>query len=159
MAQIKLAVRGGTIGIISAYAPHNLKPLAERADFYFQLESTFRKCSANLGVYIFGDFNARIGRTRAEEEPVFGPEWFGKEAAHEVDVPNRDLLYEFAAGLELVVANTYADAPDNRRATYKAPGTMQETGAHGYSMLDLLLCDFGKLEVISGLGSVCNAAL
>ena len=33
MAQIKLAVRGGTIGIISAYAPHNLKPLAERADF------------------------------------------------------------------------------------------------------------------------------
>ena len=61
IAYVKLKVLGGVVGILTAYAPHNLKPLAERHDFYVQLDAVYRSCAGNKGRYILRDFNARIG--------------------------------------------------------------------------------------------------
>ena len=61
IAYLKLNVAGGVVGIFSAYAPHNGKPLPERFNFYATLDEEYRKCSVNMGKYLFGDFNARLG--------------------------------------------------------------------------------------------------
>lgn len=106
MAYLKVKVPGGAIGLVSAYSPHNIKPLAQRVQFYTELDRAFRHCSVNNGKFIFGDFNARIGKARNREEHVFGPHGFGRETVHEVERPNRDLLLELCGGAGLLVANT-----------------------------------------------------
>ena len=67
LAYIKLRVIGGTLGIITAYAPHNMKPLPERFNFYVALDDAYKKCSANQGKVVCGDLNARIGRCQPGE--------------------------------------------------------------------------------------------
>ena len=95
IANIKLKVDGGTIVIFCVYAQHNLKDLGDRFEFYEQLSRIYLKTSSNGPKLVFGDFNARIGNRRPGEELVLGEFCFGKEAVHKVEVPNRDLLFEF----------------------------------------------------------------
>ena len=101
LAYVRLRVPGGILGLITAYAPHNLKSLAERFDFYVALDDTCRMCKANLGKVVAGDFNARIGQRRPLEEEVLGDHCFGREASHRVEAPNRDLLMEFSCASAL----------------------------------------------------------
>ena len=69
-ACIKVKVRGGKIGIISAYAPHNLRPYDERYHFYQELGHLCDKCSVNGSLFLLGDFNARIGQRRPGEDDI-----------------------------------------------------------------------------------------
>jgi len=95
MASLKLKVPGGKVGVITGYAPHNLKPYHERHDFYVNLARLWENTSVNGCRYFFGDFNARIGFQKPGEHAVFGPFGFRYEAAHKIYVPNRDTLFEF----------------------------------------------------------------
>ena len=61
MASLKLKVTGGKAGIITGFAPHNLRPYDERRDFYDSLAKLWKRTSVNGRKYLFGDFNARIG--------------------------------------------------------------------------------------------------
>ena len=47
MCSLRLKVAGGIVGVLTAYAPHNLKPLAERFQFVAELHMEYRKRSAN----------------------------------------------------------------------------------------------------------------
>ena len=49
LAYIKLRVVGGTVGIITVYAPHNMRELSERFNFYVDLDDVYKKCSGNRG--------------------------------------------------------------------------------------------------------------
>ena len=49
---MKLTVKGGVVGIFSVYASHNLKPLAERFEFFSMLDKEYRRCSANVGKFV-----------------------------------------------------------------------------------------------------------
>lgn len=108
---LKMRVVGGTCCIFSLLAPHNLKPLADRTRFYDDLAAHVQGCPASASKYFLGDFNARIGQRRAGEEQVLGDYCFGREAAHKVEVPNRDLLLEFCYAYELSVANSFCENP------------------------------------------------
>ena len=66
--------------------------------------------------------NARIGKARPGENEVFGPFGFGREASLEVERPNRNLLYEFCGGADLLVTNTFMDESPERRITRMVPG-------------------------------------
>ena len=125
------------------YAPHNARPLDERFDFYAQLDVEYRNYSANVGKFIFGDLNARLGRQQPGEEDIIGDSTFGKPALAQVEVPNRSLLVEFCIGNSLLVANTFTNAPMERRATFAEPGQdrTSDINEEGFTMLDLVLCD------------------
>ena len=161
IAAMKLRVANGTLGILTSYAPHNLKPLSERFDFYVQLDDAYRKCSANAGRFIFGDLNARIGERRSGEEDVVGEFSYGREAVHVVDVPNRDLLLEACHGLNCVVANTFVQAAPEEKVTFMESGAapLGPVTLEKYNVLDLILCRSDSLALIEDIRSVRQAAL
>ena len=149
MASLKLKVRGGKVGILTAYAPHNLKPYDERHNFYVNLSRLWEKTSVNGPKYISGDFNARIGSQRPGEGDIVGPFGFGRAAVHRVDVPNRDLLLEFCTDLGYVVANTFEDVPDEQKVTFMEAATgvfpLAQLTVDKLSVLDLALIPQGSL--------------
>jgi hypothetical protein len=161
MCSLKVKVHGGVLGIITACAPHNLKPLVERFQFFTNLDREFRMCSANVDKFVFGDLNSRIGAQKVGEADVIGMCTFGREAVHKVEVPNRDLLLEFCVGNSLVVANTFIPGMNNEKATFMEAGSffLGEVTETGYNMLDLMLCQASTLERISRLASERSAAL
>ena len=74
--------------------------------------------------------------TSTREEDVFGPYGHGAEAAHRVEVPNRDLLFEFCTAYDYTVANMLQWTPASQKETFAGPVT---AGARPCSaMLDLL---------------------
>ena len=129
MAALKLSVQGGKIGVITAYAPHNLKPLDERRQFYTELCKLWERTSVNGPRYFLGDFNARVAFQKPGESDCFGPCGFGREAVHKVECPNRELLYEFCSNLGYAVGNMFAHTPDSQKVTF------MEAGSFPYSSL------------------------
>ena len=114
-----------------------------------------------MGKYLFGDFNARLGSCKANEEDVIGPHTFGLEATHQIEVPNRDLLIEFCSAVGCLVVNTFIDAGIEDKITYRSPGTeaMAAVESGGFHMLDFVLCEPGNLPSIVSLGSHRKAVL
>ena len=68
---MKIRTVGGYTALIGVYAPHNLRPLEERMEFYDNLETHLNAVKA-CAKLIVGDFNARIGDRKAGESDVFG---------------------------------------------------------------------------------------
>jgi len=161
LCSVKVKVRGGTFGIITAYAPHNLKPHDERFQFFADLDKEYRTCSVNVGKIVFGDLNSRIGPQRVGEEDVIGEFTFGRAAVHAVEVPNRDLMLEVCSSNALVVANTFIPGTPADKVTFMEAGSLflGDVTDSGYNMLDLLLCDNATLRNISQLYSERRAAL
>ena len=161
ICSVKMKVSGGIIGIICAYAPHNLKPLPDRFGFFSQLDGAYRSLSGNLGNVIFGDLNARLGNQLPGEDHIIGAHTFGRRAVHEVEVPNRDLLMELCESNSLLVANTFMPGTPDEKVTYAEPGSapLGTITGNGYNMLDLLLCDQGILQKCTSLASIRGATL
>ena len=160
IASLKIKCAGGCFGIFSVYAPHNMRNLDERWAFYEELGKHWQRLSVNGSKLIFGDFNARIGDCRPGEEDIIGPYCCGLEAAHRVEVPNRDLFMDFCWSRELCLANSFSQVPLERRVTCHEPGaTPMGDVSHGFSMLDLLVtpCDF--LDQVVSICSDRSAAL
>ena len=91
---LKLRMRSNTIGVVGAYAPHNLRPLQERIDFFNELDKEYRCCRANYFKCVLGDLNSRVGLAKLGEDDVVGSFGWGREAMREVEAPNRELLLE-----------------------------------------------------------------
>ena len=87
LCTLRMKVVGGILGLVTAYAPHNLHSLPDRFQFYVDLDIQFRKLSANVA-----NMNARLGAQLPGEDHIIGPYTFGRRAAHQVETPNRDVL-------------------------------------------------------------------
>jgi exonuclease III len=69
LCALKIKVRGGKFGIISAYAPQSGRPFDERQSFFNDLADMHQSMSCNAGTIIAGDLNARLyDRAPGEEE-------------------------------------------------------------------------------------------
>jgi hypothetical protein len=161
LSYLKLRVWQGKIALVSAYAPHNLKPYDQRHQFYVDLGSMLENCSVNGPRYIYGDFNARLGKYKRGEEHILGPHGFGEEAVHQVDVPNRDLLMEFCTDREYVAANTFQECGDDQKVTFTMPGCRQmgAVSPQTHAMLDLLLAPSPYASDVVSVLSIREACL
>jgi len=69
IASLKIKVVGGKVGIISGYAPHNLKDFGERQEFYINLGKLLDKTSVKGQKYILAtsmlesDFRSQARKT------------------------------------------------------------------------------------------------
>ncbi|CAK0907457.1 unnamed protein product [Prorocentrum cordatum] len=144
-ARIKMNVRGGAIGICTAYAPHNEKPPEEKFAFYENLDDLCDKCSVSGQRLLLGDMSARLGQRRQGEEDVLGTHTWGREAVKKVEPPNRDLLVEFCLERDLMVGNTYVEGMPEEKATFveSGAGHMSEVTERTHNMLDLALVESG----------------
>ena len=161
MACIKVQAGSNLVGILSIYAPHNMKPLPEKVAFYADLTTLYDRCSTDGPKIICGDFNARLGECRSGEDQVIGPHAFGREASRATELSNRELLLEFCFGHGLAVANTFADTSPGEKVTFREAGfdPMGEVCSRGYALLDLALVDQQHLGIISDLASHREATL
>ena len=161
LAVLKLRVRGGRIGIVTAYAPHSLRPYDERQQFYTDLGDVLDKCSVNGPTYILGDLNAKLGAQRPGEEDIIGPFWYGREVTHKVEGCNRDLFMELCTDRCFTVANTFTQAPPGKKVTYFKPGAlpMGDITASSHHMIDLFLAPSTHINDVQDLGSIREATL
>ena len=160
VASLKLKCAGGRFAIFSAYAPHNMRSLDERWAFYEELGNHWQRVSVNGAKLIFGDFNARLGNCRPGEEDIVGPYCCGREAAHKVEVPNRDLFMDFCWSRQLCLANSFSQVPLEQRVTYHEPAvTPMGDVSHGFSMLDFLVTPSDFLDQVVSVCSDRSAAL
>ena len=161
IAYLKIKVNRGCVGVFSVYAPHNLKPLDERFQFYCDLGSTLDRCSVSGQKYSCGALNARLGKRRPGEEDILGPYCFGREAMHRVEVPNRDLLMEFCMDYECIVANTFQQTGDGLKATYFEPGTaaMDPIAEPTHDIMGLVLAPASMSSSVLDVRSIREAML
>jgi exonuclease III len=158
VASLKVRIVGGTAAVFSAYAPHNLKSLGQRIEFYERLSDAFLQTRVNGPKLILGDFNARIGDRRPGEDSALGEVRLCREAVHQVEVPNRDLLLEFCLAHQLAVANSFFNFPAEKMVTFCSPGVEPKSEAthNGFAILDLLLVPSQWLPGVSSYGSDRN---
>jgi len=161
VAVINVSVEGGVVAIFSAYAPHNLRPLDEKLEFYRNLDNAYNTCAVNLGKIILGDLNARVGKQACDEEHIVGPYGFGRPALQRDDVSNRELLLEFCASCGLLVANTFMPGAEDEKVTYMNPGTKPADAVtdSSFGMIDFLLCEPGMFQAVRRLHTVWKAVL
>ena len=161
MASLRVRGGEGQVAFICAYAPHNLKPYDERHRFYSDLGHLSDRTAVNGPKYFVGDFNARIGRRRPGEEDIMGPFTFGREAVHQVDTPNRDLLVEFCTDRDCVVANTIEQGIPEQKVTFVEAGVapMSTPTVDRFAMLDLLLAPAAHLSTVVTVSSIREATL
>ena len=143
ICSMRVKISGGCSALFCIYAPHNLRPLPERVQFYDDLEVHTDKVSVNGSRWFWGDFNARIGQRQAGEDSILGPYCFGRSAVHAVEVSNRDLLLEFCASRRLLVTNTLLDLPDHQNITYYEVNAkpMDPITFDRFNILDLCLVE------------------
>lgn len=108
-------------GCASLYAPHNLKPLPERGASYDELDRSLLQTRVDGHKYILEDLNARIGQRRAGGEDMLRDYCFGRDAPHQVEAPNQDLLVELCTSAQYVVAITLLPGPPHVQVTYHEP--------------------------------------
>ena len=72
VASLKLTTNRSKCVILCVYAPHNMKRLDERQQFYLDVGKIYESTTVNGPKYILGDFNARIGDRHHGEEGVLG---------------------------------------------------------------------------------------
>ena len=90
-------------------------------EFHEQLIEVMSHTSANGPKLVFGDFNSRLGEARPGEDSVVGPRSLGRQASHQVEMPNRDFLLAFCAVHGMGIANTFCDVPIDKNVTYHEP--------------------------------------
>ena len=161
MAYLKMRTDKGKVGIFSVYAPHNLRAQDERLQFYLDLTRLYTSCSANVAKVILGDYNARLGMRKVGEEDVIGPFSVGREAAHSVAIPNRDLLLEFCFEHDLVISNTFHEACPEQKFTFREIGCAPSApvSSRTHAMVDLVLISRDNFGLVSDLLSIKEAAL
>ena len=116
---IKFAInkdKTNTLSIINVYGPTMLRAEEDENEvikFYGELEQTYlqEKKRATL-IMIVGDYNAKIGRKRNEQEKFMGRN--GKGFRNE----NGKKLQEFLEGNDLYLANTHFNHRDHHIATW-----------------------------------------
>jgi exonuclease III len=118
MASIKLKIRGGSMSIISAYAPHGGYSFDERTAFYDELAEFWGKRKAHGPRIIAGDLNARLHRQFPGEEEIVGPSTYGNPVVAADAQSNRSLLLSMCLANNLQIASTFGHRPVTERVTY-----------------------------------------
>ena len=150
--------------IFSVYAPHAGHDVEIKEAFYSKLQDEMGRGGHRNSILsvVGGDFNARVGEPRNEEESkvigqfahVLCTEGERGNATEEVEnvEENRALFMNWAASANLRATNTMFEHDEGATTTYQAPGRTNEAGewTEGRcSQIDYILvnCGMGKAIV------------
>ena len=149
LASLKVKVPGGTLSIISAYAPHSGHPFALRHDFFAQLSMLVKPLGNHSGTVALGDFNAKLGRVMDGEGEFIGPCVYQCELTADNDVmSNRALLVECCVATGLLVAKPFFDVPDENKVSYRGLSTkpLDNIDEGNFSQIDHVLWPKGRVR-------------
>ncbi|KAM3202500.1 hypothetical protein P3L10_030124 [Capsicum annuum] len=111
---IKLVIRGFTLNVCSAYAPHVGSEGEEKMRFWEALEDVVRGVPSSEKIVVAGDFNGHIGALPGGFGDVHGGFGFGERNEEGAT------LLEFARAFGLVVVNSGFPKKDEHLITFRS---------------------------------------
>lgn len=135
---LHLSTASGCLTLISVYAPTLCSNDEDKDRFYDDLSSLITTIPTSEGVFILGDFNARVGADIEAWSPTIGNFGVGKIN------DNGQRLLELCAYHGLCVTNTFFDNKPHRRVSWCHPRSGR------WHQLDLVVTRKPQLS------SVCN---
>ena len=103
---IRLSTSSGPVNILSVYAPTLCSTAEEKDQFYQSLDETLSKVPSTEGLYLLGDFNARVGADREAWPSCLGN--FGRGKLNE----NGQRLLELTCYPSICVTNAFFRCKD-----------------------------------------------
>ena len=126
IGSLRLKVPGGTLTILSVYAPHDKHPFEDRHQFFSDVVAHTKSDTKHHATMVLGDFNAKLGCVMVGEENMIGEHvFYCPLTGGNTSLSNRSLLIELCVAKKLVIANTYFDHPDENKVTYRGITTKQ----------------------------------
>jgi len=119
IAALKIKVDGGSLAVVTAYAPPGTKPHDERQNFYTELGDFVTRLSTHGPKIVVGDFNARLHMRFQGEEECIGEGVFGRCGAAPEEGTNRELFMELCSRLKFFAVNTRERLAPEYLATYR----------------------------------------
>ena len=109
--------------IVSVYAHTHRAGQEEKDEFYADLQSVTDGVAEEDVLMIVGDFNARVGSSKRQEEDM----WNGVRGCHEVGQTNEsgEALLSWCALNNLAVMNTMFEKKDIHKHTWQHPASKQ----------------------------------
>ena len=113
---IRFRLGKSVVNLISVYAPQVGRPREEKEEFLALLGKVLYGISDTEGLVVCGDLNGHVGAKCDGFEGVHGGNGFG------VRNVEGEMLLEFADAMDLVVANTWFQKPEEKKVTYASGG-------------------------------------
>jgi hypothetical protein len=138
--------------ILGVYAPHALREVELKNDFYDTLDNLYNK-HKQKEMIILGDFNARIYHRDEEDPNVFGDHFlqYSETTLQNMALgskENRSLFLDFASKHNLNLVNTFFPNPIEKLATFREVGTKYDDHIqlHKHNTVDYILVHKDKLH-------------
>ena len=112
---LRLLTSSGVANILTAYAPTLCSTAEEKDKFYQALDEKLSGIPSSEGLYLLGDFNARVGANHEAWPSCLGS--FGRGKINE----NGQRLLELSCQHGLCVTNTYFRCKDIHQASWRHP--------------------------------------
>ena len=127
MLSLELSTSVGRLKLISAYAPTLLATDEDKSKFYDELHSVIAATPPSEGLFILGDFNARVGADKEAWPSNIGH--FGVGLVND----NGQRLLELCSLHDLCITNTYFANKQHRRISWRHPRSKR------WHQLDMIL--------------------
>ena len=148
MAILRMKVHGGSMAIISAYAPPSTQkhPYDERQKYYREFGDAVGQVSVHGPKFILGDINARVLRQLPSEEAIVGPGVSGSEDMQIAKRSNRFLFMELCHRKNMTLANTMQKQKPDDLAAYRDLSTTSTDAVTypAYAQLDYVLAEHSR---------------
>ena len=124
---LRLSTVAGFVNILSIYAPTLCSSQEVKNHFYEALDAAISQIPSTEGLYMLGDFNARVGADNNTWHSCLGPQGVGKMNE------NGQRLLELCCHRQLCVTNTYFKCKKRHQVSWRHPRS------HKWHQLDLVI--------------------
>ena len=137
--------------ILTVYFPPGGHGIEYRESILSEVSKHTRVDCDHESTLIFGDFNAQLGHVGVDEEQFVGPHVFKKVLTSKRGITsNRDILVDYCATNDMMVANTFFDYPDELLVSYYnlTSKPMDPVTPNGFCQIDHVLCGQNNADMI-----------
>ena len=112
---LRLSTHSGSVNIVSVYIPTLCSTPEDKDQFYRALDETISRIPSTEGLYLLGDFNARVGADHISWPTCTGS--FGRGNMND----NGQRLLELCCFRGLCVTNTYFKCKEMHQVSWRHP--------------------------------------
>ncbi len=133
---LRLLTAAGFVNILSVYAPTLCSSQEAKNRFYETLDEALSAIPSTEGLYMLGDFNARVGADNNTWPSCLGPQGIGKMNE------NGQRLLELCCHHRLCVTNTFFKCKKRHQVSWRHPRS------HKWHQLDLVITRRSDLQSV-----------
>ncbi|KAI8519655.1 hypothetical protein Bbelb_029120 [Branchiostoma belcheri] len=145
LLRLRLNSTDGPVNLVSVYAPTLNSPVETKDKFYDELDELISQIPQTEGIYLLGDFNARVGAEHATWPACIGHHGVGKINE------NGQRLLELCSARNLCITNTYFSNKEKHRVSWMHPRS------HRWHQLDLVIVRRSNLQTVHNTRSYHSA--